>query len=194
MLKHLIQALLVTALVPLVPLVPFVPASFVPAILSASAARTVGGDHPAGPVDNEHWPAGLAAIVNAPDRVHGWFVNWEDVFYFRGDTQDLHRFIRRAVALPGCDLRVVLHPGPLDVRSPWDAAPRPLRADWTLYAAPFTREQVTDDGITPGPFMLRIHVYLGGRVRLDGLAVPAEVTVESSGEIEDFVRRHAERR
>lgn len=192
MLKHLVQALLVTAFVPFVP---FVPAAFVPALLSASSmVRTVGGDHPAGPVHNEHWPAGLAAIVNVPDRVHGWFVNWEDVFYFTGDTQELNRFISRTGALPGGDLRVILHPGSLAVRSPWDAAPRPLRADWTLYAAPFTQAQVTDDGITPGPFVLRIHVYLGGQVRLDELVVPAEVAVESGGEIEDFVRRHAERR
>src|SRR5688572_14840873 len=99
-------------------------------------AWALGADHRKDPVRNPKWPAGLEELVNADNRVHGYFVNWEDVFFFRGDTASLNAFLDRYGKLPDTELRLVLHPGRLRVKSPWDKQPRDVEADWKLYASP----------------------------------------------------------
>jgi hypothetical protein len=166
-------------------------AGMILALLIPTVAWALGSDHPKQPVHNDKWPKGLAELVNADNRVHGYFVNWEDVFFFRGDTASLNTFLIQYAQLPDTRLQVVLHPGKLEVRSPWDKQPRrEVVADWKLYATPFTRDQVQAAGVKPGPFVTRIDISLGGSVRLDELRVPANVPVESGGEIEAFVKRH----
>jgi len=152
----------------------------------------LGSDHPKQPVNNDKWPKGLAELVNAENRVHGYFVNWEDVFFFKGDTAALNDFLTKYSRLPDTTLHVVIHPGRLEVRSPWDKQPRDIAADWQIYASPFTRDQVQAAGVKPGPFVTRLDVWLGGSVKLDELRVPEKVSVESGGEIEAFVKEHGE--
>ena len=152
-----------------------------------------GKDHGTRPVSSSTWPKGLAELVNAESRVHGYSVNREDHFFFEGDTAALNDFLTRYSKLPDTKLHVVIHPGRLAVRS-WDEQPLDMVADWQLYATPFTREQVQRDGVKPGPFVTRVDVWLGGSVRLENLAVPEDVSVESGGEIEAFVKKHARAR
>jgi hypothetical protein len=157
-----------------------------PALLCA-----VGADHPKEPVHNEQWPKVLDELVNVFNRVHGYFVNWEDVFFFRGDTAAVNAFLAKYSQLGNARLLVVLHAGKLEVKSPWDKQPRDLMADWQLYAAPFTPEQVKPgDAVKPGPFVTRVDICLGGSIKLDQLEVPQNVLVESGGEIDSFVQRH----
>jgi hypothetical protein len=157
------------------------------ALLVPTLAYGLGADHPAGPIRNERWPAPLAELANAANRVHGYFVNSADVLFFRGDTPALNAFLATCARLPDTQLKVVLHPGKLDVRSPWDKHPRDLQADWMLYAAPYE-----EDGARPHPghLVTRVDVYLGGSVKLDDLRIPASTPVESGGEIESFVKAH----
>ena len=164
------------------------------ASLASTPAWGLGADHPRQPVNNDKWPRGLAALVNADNRVHGFFVNWEDVFFFKGDTAALNDFLTKYAELPDTRLHVVVHPGRLEVRSPWDTQARDIAGDWKLYASPFTREQVQAEPLKPGPFVTRVDVWLGGSVTLGELRVPGNVSVESGGEIEAFVKRHAEAR
>ena len=165
-------------------------AGIILALLIPTVAWALGSDHPKQPVNNDKWPKGLAELVNADNRVHGYFVNWEDVFFFRGDTASLNAFLNGYAQLPDTKLKVVLHPGKLEVSSPWDKQPRDVAADWKLYATPFTRDQVQAAGVKPGPFVTRIDIWLGASIRLDEIRVPANVLVESGGEIESFVKRH----
>jgi hypothetical protein len=146
-----------------------------------------GADHPKKPVNKNGWPKGLAELVNAENRVHGYFVNWEDVFFFKGDTAALNDFLTKYAQLPDTTLRVVIHPGRLNVRSPWDKEPRDIVADWRLYASPLMRDAERPGKLTRGPFVTRVDVCLGGSVKLTELRVPDNVSVESGGEIEAFV-------
>jgi hypothetical protein len=150
----------------------------------------LGSDHPKQPVNNDKWPKGMAELVNADNRVHGYFVNFEDVFFFKGDTDALNDFLAKYAQLLGAKLHVVIHGGRLDVRSPWDKQSRDIEADWQLYATPFTRDQVQAGAVKPGPFVTRVDVWLGGSINLDELRVPEIISVDSGGEIEAFVKKH----
>ena len=143
------------------------------------------------PVNNDKWPAGLAELVNSENRVHGYFVNWEDVFFFRGDTAGLNQFLAKYSTLPAAKLELIVHAGKLEVKSPWDKQPREIVANWRLYTSPFEREQLTANGLKPGDFVTRVDVWLGDAIKLTELQVPQNVSVKSGGEIERFVEQHA---
>lgn len=167
--------------------------AFIVFLLAVGPALGVGADHPAGPVAfSDRHPAGLADLVNRRDRVHGYWVNFEDVFFHRGDTAALNIFLEAYARLPKARLKVVLHPGSLKVRSPWDQADRELAADWRFYGSllpPDFPKNPNPDGF----YHTQVDVYLGGRLKLADLKVPAGVSVESSGEIERFVSEHTKK-
>jgi hypothetical protein len=158
------------------------------ALLIPTIAWGLGADHRSGAIDNNQWPKGLAALVSGDNRVHGFFVNETDILFFRGDALALNTFLTKYSELLGTKLQLVLHPGKLEVKSPWDKQPRKIAADWKLYAAPYE-----EGGAQPksGEFVTRVDVWLGGSVKLEELRVPANVTVKSGGEIEAFVKEHA---
>jgi hypothetical protein len=157
------------------------------ALLIPTIACGLGADHSRGAVNNDKWPKGLAELVNSANRVHGFFVNEIDILFFRGDAPALNTFLTKYSELPGTKLQLVLHPGKLEAKSPWDKQPRKIAADWKLYAAPYE-----ESGAEPksGEFVTRVDVWLGGSVKLEELRVPANVTVESGGEVEAFVKEH----
>ncbi len=37
---------------------------------------------------------------------------------------------------------------------------------------------------------MQVDVWLGGQIKLDELQIPDDYTVESGGEIEEFIKRH----
>lgn len=160
------------------------------AFLIPAIAWSVGADHPSHPITNDQWPEGLAELVNRDNRVHGYFVNFEDILFFQGDTTALNAFLEQYAKLANTRLKVVIHPGKLEVKSPWDDEPRNISADWRLYASPFTRDQLQAGRLKPGPFVTCVDVWLGGSVNLKELRVPKNVLVESGGEIEAFVETH----
>jgi hypothetical protein len=153
----------------------------------------LGADHPAGALPGQpHWPAGLVGLVNAKQRVHGFWVNAEEKFFYRGDTTALNDFLAQYAKLKDTKLVLVLHPGGGEVRSPWDKTSRGP-ADWTLYFCPRDWLLHAPGGSvqkTDPTTISRVDVWLGGSVRLTDLTVPENVTVESGGEIEGFIRKH----
>ena len=162
--------------------------TFACALLISTVAWGLGADHPSTPIDNEKWPKELAALANSENRVHGFFVNQIDVLFFRGDASALSTFLTSYSQLTGARLKLVLHPEKLAVKSPWDKQPRKLEADWTLYVAPHEQGEAL---LTSGELVTRVDVWLGGSVKLEELRVSANVSVESGGEIEAFVKAHA---
>ncbi len=56
------------------------------ALLAPTIAWAYGSDHPPQPVGNSKWPQGLAALANAENRVHGYFVNHR--LQLTGDARD----------------------------------------------------------------------------------------------------------
>ena len=122
-------------------------------------------------------------LVQGQTPVHGYWVNWEDTFFYAGETADLNRFLNAYAQLTGATRRVVIHPGTRKARSPWDAADRDIPNDWSFYRWNAGR---IDHG-KPAPS--RVDVWLGSRIKLDELRIPAEVEVASGGEIERFVEQ-----
>jgi hypothetical protein len=158
--------------------------------LTAPEAFALGSDHPKGPVDgNELWPDGLKELANRSDRVHGYWVNETDVFFYDGDSKALNEFMDGYSKLKNTALRVVIHAGARKARSPWDKTERDIPVAWILAASssPLDKAVVQNAG---GRFYTRVDVWLGSRLKLDDLRIPAAVEVVSGGEIEKFIAKH----
>jgi len=163
-------------------------------LLVPTLAWALGGDYggnhklPA----QEHWPKGLEPLVNAENRVHGYFVNAIDFFYFTGGTDTLNTFLGACGKFEDTHMTLVLHPGGLEARSPWDKEPAQKQADWQIMVGPTSwlkldqRRKINyTEKIT-----LQIDIYLGTEIDLAKLNVPASIEVRSGGEIEAFVQQH----
>lgn len=151
-------------------------------VFAAPEVFGLGSDHPKGPVDGHaHWPQGLKELVNREGRVHGFWVNDEDVFFYAGDTQALNQFLEVYAKLPKTALTVVIHPGLKNARSPWERQDRDLPTQWSLHTGGDSKD---------GRFVTRVDVWLGGRIRLEHVRLPANVEAASGGEIERFVAEH----
>lgn len=118
-----------------------------------------------------------------PNCVHGYMVNWEDTYFFAGDTAAFNEFIQGYSKRTDLKLRVVIHAGTKKARSPWDKADRDIPADWSYY--------VWNAGIPDvrKPAPSQVDVWLGSRIKLDELRIPANVEVASGGEIESFIEQ-----
>jgi hypothetical protein len=154
----------------------------------------LGADHPRGPVGKaSYWPDGLQELANRADRVHGFFVNAEDVFFYAGKTKALNEFLRDYAKLKDTKLEVVLHVGRKRARSPWDKEDRDILTNWRLYAT--SRDWIRH---APGkkvakdepPTITQVDIWLDDGVQLEELVVPSNVAVRSGGEIEKFIRSH----
>ena len=121
-------------------------------------------------------------IAKRENCVHGYWVNWEDVFFYAGDTAAFNKFIAEYSKMPAVRLRVVIHPGTKKARSPWDKADRNIPVEWSLYV---WNTGGLPDPKTPAP--TQVDLWLGGRVKLEEVTIPDNIEVVSSGEIEKFV-------
>jgi hypothetical protein len=154
---------------------------------TTTAARAFGADHPKGPVaGNDQWPEGLKELVNRSDRVHGYWVNETDVFFYHGDSQKFNQFIDGYRKLKNTTLRVVIHAGTKKARSPWDKADRDILVAWSLHAScsPLAGVGVPKAG---DRFYTRVDVWLGSPVKLEELRIPPTIEVISGREIEKFI-------
>jgi hypothetical protein len=160
-------------------------AAIVLGLLLPAPTWGLGHDYPKGPIGVSGWPAGLAELVNLDNRVHGFFVNSQDVIFFSGNTKALNDFLTKYSMLPNTKLQLVIHTGKLEVRSPWDQAPRDIAADWKLSTG---LHEADAKQPAASLFGTRVDVWLSGSIK-----VPQNVTVSSGGEIESFVKKHQEK-
>jgi hypothetical protein len=152
--------------------------------LAAPYARAEGGDYSNAELKTK------GHLVKGQGPVAGYWVNWEDTFFYSGDAASLNRFLDAYGKIKGQRLRVVLHPGPKRVRMPWDRADRETAVDWSYYV--WNTGSIGKEGDKPAPS--QVDVYLGGLVNLKDLKVPANVEVVSGGEIEKFIAAHAKKK
>lgn len=141
-----------------------------------SEALAIGRDLPKDYLE-EH-----GQLVKGQKPVHGYMVNWEDVFFYSGDTGAFNRFVEAYSKLENFELRVVIHAGAKKARSPWDTEDRNIQVDWSYYV---WNTGTTAKGGKPAP--TRVDVWLGSRIKLEDVRIPANVEVTSGGEIEKFV-------
>ena len=168
-----------------------------PVLFLALAARAVGlgSDYPVGPpVRLDQAPTGLTKLINQESRVHGFFVNAEDRFFFMGNTSAFASFLKQYSALTGiAGHRLIVHPGTGVAKSPWDDAGDPC--DWMLEVALASwREGHAEkvfrdpDGLPPKAgdreYVVELHVWTQGQTDVKKITVPKGVHVVHERESE----------
>jgi hypothetical protein len=170
-------------------------------ILGSRGAFGLGADHPNDrPVSgSSDWPKGLASLVNTTNRVHGFFVNAEDFFFFTGDAARLSTFLSEIARLEGVVSRkLILHEGVGEARSPWDKSARGT-CGWKLSTCPKSwrdlgeaARQGTKQGTkavqalqraekAPG-YLVEVQVWTGGKLKWADVIVPGGIAVERAPE------------
>ncbi|HEX5397416.1 MAG TPA: hypothetical protein VFY06_00010 [Verrucomicrobiae bacterium] len=133
----------------------------------------LGADHPDGqPVTSSIWPVGMTALVNTTNRIHGFFVNDEDVFFFAGSATNISSFLEDYSKIGGTvdKHRLILHGGVGEAKSPWETNARPC--DWELYG----QGNGWNNGICTN-YILEVHFWTGGKIALNQVVIPKNVEV-----------------
>ncbi len=158
---------------------------------SARAAFAAAGDIPAGtplPVST-NWPTGLKELLDRPNRVHGYRVNAEDVFFYSGDAAAFNDFLIKYVVLDGVAAhKLKLLRGPGIARSPWSNAPG-VPCDWRVRIAPRPArptpqepraglQPATVGGGTNQTCRVELDLWMGGNVDFSKLQIPAGVAID----------------
>jgi len=115
--------------------------------------------------------------------VHGYNVNWHDVVYYRGDAKAFNKFISAYSKQEAKHLKVILHVGTANARSPWDKGDREISIDWKHY------DWLSGIPDPKNPTPSSVSLWLGSKFKLDELVIPPNVEVVSGGEIEAFIKK-----
>lgn len=135
----------------------------------------LGADHAKQAVSASSWPKGMSNLVNSPERIHGYFVNAQDVFFFGGDQEHFDQFLRDYAKIDGVvSHKIVIHEGLGRAKSPWQKD-EGLRCDWMIDGCPssWKRAEPTAKG-----YILEVHIWEDGRIKLEQGRVPEGVTIE----------------
>jgi len=167
-------------------------ASLITALVLAVTAQVfgLGADHPADrPVNLDKAPPGLNKLINNTNRIHGFFVNAEDRFFFSGDTALFASFLKQYAALKGvAGHRLVIHTGKGVAKSPWDDG-KGKPCEWMLDVAPVSWRKGHADKIFRDPgrppakkgeaeYLAEVHVWLKGSIDMKKLTIPGGIHVE----------------
>jgi hypothetical protein len=173
-----------------------IPQRFVSALVTCAlmiatrSAFALGSDYPndRSITGSTNWPKGLGQLINATNRVHGFFVNQEDIFFYSGSPTELTAFLQSYSRLEGISHRLILHAGVGEAKSPWQKTGRPC--DWKLYLCPKgwhnlgtlsstnSVEGLRKAANEPG-YISEIHFWTGGRIPLDKVEVPKNVEIKN---------------
>jgi len=162
----------------------------------AARVYALGGDHPADQqVNLDNAPPGLNDLINQKTRVHGYFVNAQDWFFFGGDTAAFAAFLKQYARLDGiAGHRLVVHRGKGQAKSPWDKG-EGKPCGWMLdvgliswaeghgrevYKDPKTAESKTEKP----KYMAELHVWEDGNVNLEKVTIPDTVNVVREAQAE----------
>lgn len=83
-------------------------------VLRGNPAFAMASTHPQGPIENqEKWPPGLVDVINRHDRVFGYWVNWDDIFHYRGNTDIFNDFLQSVEQVDEemCEKVLIQHEG-----------------------------------------------------------------------------------
>jgi hypothetical protein len=136
------------------------------------------------------WPGGLDKLINITNRVHGFFVNAEDIFFYTGSAPEFTAFLRDYSRLEGIESRrLILHGGLGEAKSPWEKSGRPC--DWKLYACPkgwhniavlsksgTNSVEVLQKAAKEPGYIVEVHFWSGGRIALEQVDIPKNVEVK----------------
>jgi hypothetical protein len=119
-----------------------------------------------------HWPGGMVELVNVTNRVHGFFVNDSDVFFFSGSASNLTLFLQDYSKIQGVvdQHRLILHEGVGEAKSPWGKTGKPC--DWKLTG----RGNGWKAGVITN-YILEVHFWTGGKIGLSEVSIPKSIEV-----------------
>lgn len=131
----------------------------------------------------------LTNLANRPERVGGYWCNSNDYVYFAGDTNQLNDFLSQYAKLTETPYLLVIHAGkapPQEMVEKKDAKSYDWRLD-SLHR--LTREKEWFKKLGGGKWhrIVVIHTWVGDKIRLDKIQLPANIKVRSGGEIERFI-------
>ncbi len=130
--------------------------------------------------------------------IGGWISDHGDIAYFHGDTARLNRHLvaiarsisehRRANVILHTGTKTVDYPNEQPVTGLGEQERNQLAVDWSV------RRSCPSDDILRGRCNcdrrnVTFDIWIANDIKLDSLSIPTEFTVESGGEIEDFVDR-----
>jgi hypothetical protein len=129
-------------------------------------------------------------LLNCEGRVYGYWLNGSDFFYYQGDTEAFNAFVAKYARLKGSPLKLVLHGGRGKAGRLGEGGT--ILYDWeakVLWRRP--QPSAPPDANPEKPrYDVLVELWLGGGIKLNELGIPAEVKVESGGEIAKFVAAH----
>jgi hypothetical protein len=137
--------------------------------LGAKEVFASGSDHP---------KERLAA--QARNCVHGYWINQSDVFFYTGDAADFNKFAGDLAKKQGAKLQIVVHKGTKQARSLWDKADREIPVDWSVTTGPMA----VGARVAGETDLVRIDLWLGGKVKKEAVKYPADSEIVSAGEFE----------
>ena len=149
----------------------------------------LGSDYPDHkPVSGSNqWPSGMSGLVDTTNRVHGFFVNAEDLFFFSGTATNFTVFLEDYSRIQGIEKHcLILHDGTGDAKSPWST--NALPCDWKLYGCPKSWHnlatlqgtnsvEVLKKAASESGYVLEVHFWTGGHIALNQVSIPKNIEV-----------------
>ncbi|NND96493.1 MAG: hypothetical protein HKN47_04085 [Pirellulaceae bacterium] len=156
-------------------------------LAAATPAWSLGmedfGNKPIRGGNYESWP-NVLPVINDTHRVYHRWVNGNETFFFRGDTDAVNESLENFVKIQ-CDIKeVVLRPGPTETSDLMQT--KTVEFDWKLQliggiAAGMQREDMGEKIWVTHPVMT---IYIGRDISLDRLVIPHGVQVTQIAELQ----------
>lgn len=119
--------------------------------------------------------------------------------YFQGDTAMLNECLRSLTQEVRhlCSVKVILHAGAFSIDDPEEPlltdaknSPAPIAVDWSVRRL-CPAEKVLAGACRCDQREIVVDIWVANEIKLNDLRVPTVFKVESAGEIERFVKHHA---
>lgn len=137
----------------------------------------LGADHPKMTVFSGSWPVGMNQMVNSPERIHGYFVNAADMFFFVGEQKKFEKAITRFSKIKGIEKRkIIIHEGVGMAKSPWDKG-KGVPCDWMIYGCPASWQSLDPDA---KGYIMEFHVWKDGKIKVNKETLPKGLVIEEA--------------
>jgi len=141
-------------------------------------ASTMGADHEDGELAPQPaWPTGFHAAVNKKNRIHGYWVNTTDVFFYRGNNGEINDMIESLTSIKAVNTKIILHAGSGLAKSPWGTDKGVANWSVTSYCKA---------GFGKADSVL-IDIWISDGIQLDKLKISADATIADGQEIKSFI-------
>lgn len=148
------------------------------------------GNKPLSDRNYTDWP-GIVPLINNENRIYSTWVNGNEYFYYRGNTETFNQFLALFAALESPVHVVIVRPGPGRTNSFHND--RAIPVDWQMHFVGGIVAQMIDYKGTADVWDMHptLTVYLTekGRIQLDKIIVPEQVRVVQVAGLRDKYRK-----